>query len=214
MEGIKNLLFDFGGVLINLDRTACRLAFERLGIDSIHRSAAEEYRQKELMSQLESGNITAAAFRASLRRLTEQEPTDDEINAAWIAMLADIPSYKLDFLLQLRHHYHVMLLSNTNSIHWQWAVQHSFRYKGHEVDDFFDRIYLSYEIHKQKPDVEIFKHVLHDSCIDAKATLFIDDAQPNCKAAESLGFHTYCCPAGSDWTPLFKEDEWVKEKMK
>ncbi len=214
MEGIKNLLFDFGGVLINLDRTACRLAFERLGIDSIHRSAADEYRQKELLSQLESGNITAAAFRASIRRMTERELTDAEIDAAWIAMLADIPSYKLDFLLRLRHHYHVMLLSNTNSIHWQWAVQHSFRYQDHEVDDFFDRIYLSYEIHKQKPDVEIFKYVLDDSGIDAKATLFIDDALPNCKAAETLGFHTYCCPAGSDWTLLFKENDWLKEAMK
>ena len=151
MKGIKNLIFDFGGVLINIDRTAWRVAFEKLGIDSIHENVLDDYQQKELYRQLESGNISAAAFRASMRRLTEQPLTDEQINTAWIAMLTDIPSYKLDWLLKLRERYHLMLLSNTNSIHWQWATQNRFRYKGHEVDDFFDRIYLSYEIHMQKP---------------------------------------------------------------
>lgn len=206
MKGIKNLIFDFGGVLINIDRTAWRVAFEKLGIDSIHENVLDDYQQKELYRQLESGNISAAAFRASMRRLTEQPLTDGQINTAWIAMLTDIPSYKLDWLLKLRERYHLMLLSNTNSIHWQWATQNRFRYKGHEVDDFFDRIYLSYEIHMQKPDVEIYKYVLNDSMIEANETFFIDDSAANCKAAESLGIRTYCCPAGSDWTFLFKDE--------
>lgn len=204
MDGIRNLIFDFGGVLINLDRTACRSAFEQLGIDSIHESVLEDYRQKELFMQLESGNISTAAFRAGMRRLSEQTLTDSQIDDAWNAMLADIPSYKLDCLLELKHRYHVMLLSNTNSIHWQWAVQHHFNYKGHVVDDFFDRVYLSYELHMQKPDVEIFKHVLTDAVITPEETLFLDDSAANCNAAESLGIHAYCCPAGSDWTSLFK----------
>lgn len=63
MDGIKNLIFDFGGVLINLDRNACRMAFEQLGIESIHESVLDDYRQKELFMQLESGNISTAAFR-------------------------------------------------------------------------------------------------------------------------------------------------------
>lgn len=206
MRGIKNLIFDFGGVLINIDRTAWRTAFQQLGIDSIHENALEDYQQKELYRQLESGNISTAAFRASMRRLTEQSLTDQQIDSAWIAMLTDIPAYKLNWLLKLRKQYHIMLLSNTNCIHWQWAVQNRFRYKGHEMDDFFDRIYLSYELHMQKPDVEIFKYVLNDSMIEADETFFIDDSPANCKAAEAIGIHTYCCPAGSDWTFLFKEN--------
>mgnify|MGYP002519684056 FL=1 len=204
MDGIKNLIFDFGGVLINLDRTACRMAFEQLGIDSIHESVLDDYRQKELFMQLESGNISAAAFRAGMRRLSERNLTDAQIDKAWNAMLADIPSYKLECLLHLKHRYHILLLSNTNCIHWQWAVQHSFHYKGYEVDDFFDRIYLSYELHMQKPDVEIFKYVLRDAVILPEETFFLDDSASNCSAAESLGIQTYCCPAGSDWTFLFE----------
>ncbi len=204
VKGIKNLIFDFGGVLINLDRTACREAFEKLGIASIHESVLDDYRQKELYMQLESGNISAAAFRASMRRLSDQQLTDSQIDEAWVSILGDIPSYKLDWLLELRKQYHILLLSNTNSIHWQWAVQNRFQYKGHKVDDFFDRIYLSYELHMQKPDVEIFKFVLQDSMITADSTFFIDDSAMNCKAAEAVGIQTYCCPAGSDWTFLFK----------
>jgi epoxide hydrolase-like predicted phosphatase len=204
MKDIKNLIFDFGGVLINLDRTACREAFEKLGIESIHESVLDDYRQKELYMQLESGNISAAAFRASMRRLSDQDLTDQQIDDAWVSILGDIPDYKLDWLLELRKQYHILLLSNTNSIHWQWSEQNRFHYKGHKVDDFFDRIYLSYELHMQKPDVEIFKFVLQDSMITPESTFFIDDSPANCKAAESLGIQTYCCPAGSDWTFLFK----------
>ena len=206
MDGIKNLIFDFGGVLINLDRNACRMAFEQLGIESIHESVLDDYRQKELFMQLESGNISTAAFRAGMRRLSEQSLTDAQIDDAWNSMLADIPSYKLDSLLELKHRYHIMLLSNTNSIHWQWAVRNRFRYKGLEVEDFFDRIYLSYELHMQKPDKEIFKYVLEDAGIAPEETFFIDDSVANCSAAEQLGIRTHCCPAGSDWRFLFEKD--------
>ena len=102
MKDIKNLIFDFGGVLINLDRTACREAFEKLGIESIHESVLDDYRQKELYMQLESGNISAAAFRASMRRLSDQDLTDQQIDDAWVSILGDIPDYKLDWLLELR----------------------------------------------------------------------------------------------------------------
>ncbi len=84
MDGIKNLIFDFGGVLINLDRNACRMAFEQLGIESIHESVLDDYRQKELFMQLESGNISTAAFRAGMRRLSEQSLTDAQIDDAWL----------------------------------------------------------------------------------------------------------------------------------
>ena len=114
MKDIKNLIFDFGGVLINLDRTACRETFEKLGIESIHESVLDDYRQKELYMQLESGNISAAAFRASMRRLSDQDLTDQQIDDAWVSILGDIPDYKLDWLLELRKQYHILLLSNTN----------------------------------------------------------------------------------------------------
>ena len=116
MKDIKNLIFDFGGVLINLDRTACREAFEKLGIESIHESVLDDYRQKELYMQLESGNISAAAFRASMRRLSDQDLTDQQIDDAWVSILGDIPDYKLDWLLELRKQYHILCIFIAHSI--------------------------------------------------------------------------------------------------
>ena len=119
-------------------------------------------------------------------------------------MLDDVPDYKLNLLLDLRKHYNTMLLSNTNEIHWEWSERTCFSYKGHHVSDFFNRIYLSYKLHMLKPNADIFEYVLQDAGIKAEETLFIDDAMPNCRTAESLGLHTYTPEPREDWSFLFK----------
>ena len=198
MTGIKNLIFDFGGVLINIDRAAWRRAFQQLGIDSIHESVLEDYQQTELYRQLESGNISAAAFRASMRRLTEQPLSDQQINEAWTAMLTDIPSYKLDWLLKLRGQYHIMLLSNTNPFIMDWACSERFPW-GLPLDAYFDKMYFSYKAGFTKPDERIFKYMLGDSGIKPDETLFVEDGKANIDTAGKLGFRTYCPLNGEDW---------------
>ena len=153
--------------------------------------------------QLELGQVTPAQFRDGIRHLTQEPLTDEQIDAAWIAMLDDIPTYKLDLLLELRKSYNTMLLSNTNEIHWEWAKNHGFNYAGHTVDDFFNKIYLSYELHMLKPNADIFEYVLQDAGIRPEETLFIDDALPNCKMAEQLGIHTYVAQPREDWSGIF-----------
>ena len=96
-----------------------------------------------------------------------------------------------------------MLLSNTNEIHWDWSEKTCFSYKGHHASDFFNHIYLSYRLHLLKPDAEIFEYVLQDADIRPEETLFIDDAVPNCRTSESLGFHTYTPQPREDWSHLF-----------
>lgn len=204
MDGIKNLIIDFGGVLINLTRNRCIEAFEQLGVANIRESIFNDYQHKDLFMQLELGLITPEEFRDGIRHLTRQPLTDEQIDTAWIAMLDDVPAQKLELLLELRKHYNTLLLSNTNSIHWEWSECSCFRYKGHQVTDFFDKIYLSYELRMAKPDACIFEYVLNDASIKPEETLFIDDASVNCRTAESLGIRTYTPQAREDWSHLFK----------
>ena len=88
-----------------------------------------------------------------------------------------IPTFKLDLLLELRKKYVVYLLSNTNEIHWQWSCLHAFRYKAFRAEDFFEHIYLSYEMKMAKPDADIFQKVLDETGILPNETLFIDDSE-------------------------------------
>lgn len=211
MGRIKNIIFDFGGVLVNLTRNRWVESFRQLGVYNIWENMmVNSYKHKDLYEQLELGNISTAAFRAGIRRLTKRQVTDEEIDRAWVSMLGNIPPYKLDWLLKLQENYHLCLLSNTNCLHWEWAEQNEFKYKGYEASDFFDRIYLSYKLHMQKPDHGIFQFVLDDAGIKAEETFFIDDSSANCRAAEQLGISTYTPECGEDWQHLFTDGGWLK----
>lgn len=204
MEGIKNLIIDLGGVLIDLTRNRCVEAFERLGVENIREQITNNYQHKELFERLELGTITVERFREEVRSLSGKPLADEQIDAAWIAMLGGIPENKLRLLLKLRERYNTMLLSNTNELHWKWSEQAYFSYQGLRAQDFFHKIYLSYELHMLKPDTAIFEHVLNDARIRAEETMLIDDASVNCRAAESLGMRTYMPQPREDWSGLFE----------
>lgn len=202
-KGIKNLLVDFGGVLINLNRQRCIDNFKQLGLNDADQLLSVFHQQGVFMQQ-EKGLITSAEFRDSIREKIGKEVTDQQIDAAWNSFLMDIPTYKLDLLLRLREKYVVYLLSNTNDIHWRWSCKHAFPYRGFRAEDYFEKIYLSYEMKMMKPDAEIFEAVLSDAGIAAKQTFFIDDSEANCQTASALGISTYTPTAGEDWGHLFQ----------
>lgn len=202
-KGIKNLLIDFGGVLINLDRERCIKNFKALGLEEVD-ELLNVYHQQGIFMQQEKGLVTPSEFRNSVREMIGKVVSDRQIDAAWNSFLVDIPTYKLDLLLKLREKYVVYLLSNTNEIHWKWSCKNVFPYRGFRVEDYFEKIYLSYEMKMVKPDVEIFKTVLADADIDPKETFFIDDSEANCQTARTLGISTYTPKAGEDWGHIFK----------
>lgn len=202
-KGIKNLLVDFGGVLINLNCQRCIDNFKQLGLNDADQLLSVFHQQGVFMQQ-EKGLITSAEFRDSIREKIGKEVTDQQIDAAWNSFLMDIPTYKLDLLLRLREKYVVYLLSNTNDIHWRWSCKHAFPYRGFRAEDYFEKIYLSYEMKMMKPDAEIFEAVLSDAGIAAKQTFFIDDSEANCQTARALGISTYTPTAGEDWGHLFQ----------
>lgn len=202
-KGIKNLIVDFGGVLIDLDRQRCLENFRELGLPDVEHTL-DLYHQQDFFQQYEKGLISSADFRNVIREKIGKDVDDARIDAAWNSFLVSIPTYKLDLLLALRKDYVVYLLSNTNEIHWKWSCEHAFPYKIFRVEDYFEHIFLSYEMKMAKPDEEIFRKVLDDAGLDPKETFFIDDSEANCMTARSLGISTYVPKAGEDWSHLFK----------
>ena len=199
-KGIKNLIIDFGGVLIDLDRQRCIENFAKLGMPNVE-AMLDVCHQQGFFLQHEKGLITSAEFRNEIREQIGKIVADARIDAAWNSFLGGIPTYKLDLLLKLREKYVVYLLSNTNEIHWKWSCKHAFHYKAFRVEDYFEKIFLSYEMKMVKPDVAIFEKLLEET--DPKETFFIDDSTENCRVAETLGISTYTPKACEDWSHLF-----------
>ena len=203
-SNIKNLLIDLGVVLLDLNPSRCFDNFRQLGVGNIEQLVDANYKQG-LFLELEKGNVSPEYFRNELRKVTGLGLSDEQIDSAWNSFLVNIPTYKLDLLLKLQEHYSVYLLSNTNSIHWDWIRENCFAYKGLQVEDYFEKIFLSFEMHMVKPDEKIFCNVLETAGINAEETFFIDDAPVNCRIAESLGIETYSPIVEEDWCHLFEK---------
>ena len=203
---IKNIIFDWGGVLIHLNRRCCIEAFAECGV-MMGDELTNPYGQRTDLKDFELGLMTVEEFHDTVRRVYGAHLTDKQIDHAWNALLQDIPTYKLDMLLELKKRYRLFLLSNTNALHWEEGRK-QFDYKGYQAEDFFEQIFLSNEIHELKPSPEAFLKVVQMANIVPEETLFVDDLQANCEAAAALGFHTYCPIANTDWRDELKiEDE-------
>lgn len=194
---IKNIIFDWGGVLIHLDKGRCTEAFRQLGVE-VSDELTNPYGQRTDLADFERGTMSVDEFHETVRRVYAPGLTDEQIDKAWSALLLDIPAYKLDMLLELKKKYRLYLLSNTNAVHWVEGRKR-FDYRGYKAEDYFDQIFLSHEIHELKPSPEAFLKVAKLAGIKPEETLFIDDLEASCKSAEALGFHTYCPKANTDW---------------
>lgn len=185
---IKNLLFDLGGVIMDIKRENCVAAFARLGMKDAD-SFISGHKQHGPYLALESGQIDEEQFCAGMRELLPGNPTDSQIKEAVLQYLVGIPAYRLDQLLELRKRYKVYMLSNTNTIMWNGFIVDAFHQRGLTVDDYFDGIVTSFEAKACKPDAEIFRYAEHKLGIKPEETLFFDDAVPNLEGAARLGFN-------------------------
>lgn len=199
---IKNIIFDWGGVLIHLDRQRCTDTFAQYGVE-VGDELTNPYGHRRDLMNFELGLMSVDEFHDTVRRIYGVQLTDEQIDHAWNALLVGIPTYKLDTLLELRKHYRLFLLSNTNAVHWKEGRK-QFEYKGLQMEDYFDQIFLSHEIHELKPSPEAFRKVAEMAGIKPEETLFVDDLEASCKSAEALGFHTYCPLANTDWRDELK----------
>jgi len=196
-KNITTLIFDLGGVLCDLDIDRCILNFKQLGLENFEHYL-NNFGQSGFFMQLEKGLITAAEFRNEVRTLTSKPLTDTQINEAWNSFLVGIPTKKLDLIIELRKKFRVVLLSNTNIIHFPDTVARFFNFNGMSTSDYFDKCYLSYEMKMAKPNEEIFNALLEAEQVSANECLFLDDGQKNIEQAAKSGIQTYLVKAGED----------------
>lgn len=202
MESIKNIIFDFGGIIVDLDKQAAINAFKELGFHT--EDYISDYAQSGIFSALESGALSDKEFYDFVRRQATRPIGEEAIRSAWNRMLTGIPVRRMQAIKKLRGRYHTYMLSNTNRIHWDYSCRYLFPRDTWTPTDCFDRIFLSFEIHLTKPGKDIFRHVLKEACLRPEETLFIDDSASNCTAAQELGLHTFHSQHPDDWAGIFK----------
>jgi FMN phosphatase YigB (HAD superfamily) len=205
MKGIKNILFDYGNVIFNIDFKRVQAAWAALGVDN----SAEFYGhrlQDPVFNLLERGEISNADFRNRIRELTHKpQLTDSQIDTAWNSIFLDIPDGNHELLLQVKNKYRTFLLSNINAIHYDYVhdyLQKKFNLPGNE--QFFEKTYYSHLTGKRKPEPEIFEQVLQENNLNPAETLFIDDSPQHIAAAKQLGIQTYLMTAPDTIQAFFK----------
>lgn len=186
----KALIFDFGGVIINIDFKLTHQAFRVLGIEHLDQKFSQT-QQSGFFDRFEKGEISSANFRKEIKQFLDSNISDLELDQAWNKMLLDIPARRIEIIKQLKTQYQCVLLSNTNQIHYDFYRKELEKVHAYEkFSDLFDKTYFSHEIGMRKPDKEIYNYVLEDLKLKPEEVLFIDDTQKNIEAANELGWHT------------------------
>jgi putative hydrolase of the HAD superfamily len=189
-SSVKNIIFDLGGVIINIDFQYTFEAFAKLG-DSDILSTLKKFKDLKVFERYEAGEFTDPQFRNFLRNEFSQKATDQEIDQAWNALLKDIPIARIQKIQQLKEKYNLYLLSNTNHIHIQEVNNILHQTSGiRNLNLLFDKVYLSYEMKMSKPHLEIYNFVLEEQKLNGSETVFIDDNKDNIIGAQNAGLQT------------------------
>ena len=191
MTNIKNIIFDLGNVLIDIDYNKTTRAFEDLGFKDF-KGNYSPLKMNSLFEDLETGKITDAAFYEGVRTAGKIALTNEQIGTAWNALFMDFRMESLAFLEKITGKYQLYLLSNTNSIHYSAFKEIFTRNTGKQsLDDYFIKAYYSHLIGFRKPDLASYEFVLKDAGINAGETLFIDDLPNNIEGAKAAGIQTH-----------------------
>ncbi|MCQ2322708.1 MAG: HAD family phosphatase [Bacteroidales bacterium] len=200
---IKNIIFDLGGVMIDIDTQAIGNQMNKMGFTNVEKLHDPEF--LAILERFEKGIIKASTFRNEVKNFLKISVTDAVFDEIWNSMLFDIPQRRIDLVKQLKQNYHVFLLSNSNEIHYDLYVRDlQLRYGYREFDSLFDKAFFSFALHLSKPDLDIFRYVLDSESLKPEETLFIDDLEENRAAARKLGIHTIDVATGSRIVDLFE----------
>lgn len=196
MAKLKNIIFDLGGVLLNIDYQKTKTSFEELGFTEFDKMYSQ-YSADMLFSNLETGKVSNDIFYDKLVQAGNGIVSKEQITKAWNAMLLDFRTGSLAFLEELSKKYQLYLLSNTNAIHLAAFNEIFTRETGKpSLDAYFTKAYYSQLVGLRKPNKDIFEFVLSDAGIEAEETLFIDDSYNNIETANEMGFKTHLLLAG------------------
>lgn len=192
MTNIKNIIFDLGNVLLDIDYNKTTQAFENLGFKNFKSDFYSPLKMNKLFEDLETGKIKATTFYESIKALSNTPVTDEQIKTAWNALFMDFRVESLAYLEKIADRYKLYLLSNTNSIHFEAFEEIFTKDTGRpNLDEYFIKAYYSHLIGFRKPESGAYTFVLEDAGIKAGETLFIDDLAINIQGAQSVGIKTH-----------------------
>lgn len=186
MRPVKNIIFDLGGVILNIDLRKTQDAFTALGVKNID----EVFRMGHIGSffkSYETGTIDDAAFIASVQNLAGIKLAPETVIEAWNALLIDFPPERINFLKKISSKYRLFLLSNTSALHHARFHELFTQEFGGSLDDLFAKAYYSHIIKLHKPDTAAYKLIIDENRLDPGETLFIDDSTVNVEGAERAG---------------------------
>ncbi len=190
MQPIKNIIFDLGGVFLNINFQLTNQAFQNLGVDRFE-SMFSQHHSNDLFELLETGKLSPTEFYDAFRKESQTDLSNEQIQTAWNALLLDFPVERIEWLEQIKNRYKVFLFSNTNKIHYdQFIVDFSTAFPGKDFNSHFIKAYYSQTLGLRKPYVESYQQILEEQQLDPAETLFIDDTIKNIEGAKLVGMQT------------------------
>ncbi|NVO01717.1 MAG: HAD family phosphatase [Bacteroidetes bacterium] len=206
---LKNIIFDLGGVVLNINYQLTEIAFSKIGLPNFSELYSQA-KQNFLFDGFEKGLISPEEFRKELKASFNHTVSDEEIDFAWNSMLLDLPKERIILLENLKSNYRTFLLSNSNIIHYKVYTKNL--RKEHQISslaDLFEKEFFSFNLHMRKPDEEIFLHVLNDASIIPAETLFIDDSIQHIETAKKLGIKAYLLEKKESILDLFENGKYI-----
>ena len=191
MTKIKNIIFDLGGVILNLDYTKTDKEFHRLGLNNFSKLYSKK-KQSKIFDDFEKGRFSAEKFIFLIKQSEKLKIKDSDFINAWNAMLLEIPKERMEFIKRLKKDYNIYLLSNTNEIHIK-KFEADLRKNNwlRDFQDCFDQVYYSSNMGMRKPDYDCFNKVLEDHNLKSHETLLIDDSVQHIEGAKKVGINAY-----------------------
>ena len=160
-KNIKTIIFDFGGVILDIDPQITIKEFQKMGFKDVAKTKSKEFIE-DIIRKFERGIYTPEVFRKKLRAFLELEVSDQKLDDAWNALIYDIPAERIEILEQVKKNYQMLLLSNSNEIHYDLYVRDlQLRFGYREFDELFDKAYFSFDMHLSKPDPEVYEFIIN-----------------------------------------------------
>jgi len=187
MAAVKNLIFDLGNVLYDIDFKKMNAAFTSIGIEGIEKHFTLN-KSHQLFLDLEMGFVNEQAFYDGVRDLVNLPLSNEQIKFAWNALLVGFRKNSIDWIKQNNTKYPTFLYSNTNQIHHDYFIaEFENKIANYSFVSLFETPYYSHEMGMRKPDPDSFTYILEQEGLLPAETLFIDDNEPNILAAASVG---------------------------
>ena len=214
MKEIKNIVFDLGGVIVDLDIRTCIMAFDQLGIkpkditlEELSRTGIpKDWEMVHLMHAMDVGEMDTREFIDIMLASTTPGTTEQQIADAFNSIIR-LPRQRLEWLQELKQHYRLFLLSNLSPLHWEETQQQAARL-GIPIESCFHQTFLSYQLRMVKPDPRIFQHLIATTGVVPEETLYIDDLPANIAAGKAAGLVAHkidCNMLDAEMPKLFPE---------